>query len=346
MEKSFGSIAIVILNWNGKSYLEQFLPSVMRYSKGARVIVADNGSTDDSVVFVQSHYPEIELILNRENGGFAKGYNDALKQIDSEFYLLLNSDIEVTANWLVPLLRKMNDPTVAGCQPKIRSFHQRSAFEHAGASGGFLDRNYYPFCRGRLVDQVEIDEGQYNKETEVFWATGAALLIRSNLFHQVGGFDEAFFAHMEEIDLCWRIKKLGYSFYVVPESEIYHVGGGTLPYLSPKKSFLNFRNSLFMLVKNHPGWLFPKLFWRMKLDGVAALRFLLRGEFVHIRSIWNAHMELYKRLPQLLNQRKYIKQICTNENMNGLYKGSLLWARYFKGIGRFSHLNQRLFIRK
>jgi GT2 family glycosyltransferase len=346
MENTFGSTAIVILNWNGKTYLEQFLPSVMRFSKGARVIVADNGSTDESVAFVQSHYPEIEIILNNENGGFAKGYNEALKQIDSEFYLLLNSDIEVTENWLVPLLHKMNDPNVAGCQPKIRSFHQRAAFEHAGASGGFLDRNYYPFCRGRLVDQVEIDEGQYNQEAEVFWATGAALLIRSELFHRVGGFDEAFFAHMEEIDLCWRIKKLGYSFYVIPESEIYHVGGGTLPYLSPKKSFLNFRNSLYMLVKNHSGWLFPKLFWRMKLDGIAAMRFLVRGEFVHIRSIWNAHMELYKRLPQLLRQRKSIKQLNSKENLTGLYKGSLLWARYFKGIGRFSELNQRLFIRK
>jgi hypothetical protein len=346
MENSFGSTAIVILNWNGKSYLEQFLPSVLRFSHGARIIVADNGSTDDSVNFVQSHYPQIELILNRENWGFAKGYNDALKQIDSEFYLLLNSDIEVTENWLVPMLQKMNDPNVAGCQPKIRSFHQRSAFEHAGASGGFLDRNYYPFCRGRLVDQVELDEGQYNQETEVFWATGAALLIRSELFHQVGGFDEAFFAHMEEIDLCWRIKKLGYSFYVVPSSEIYHVGGGTLPYLSPKKSFLNFRNSLYMLVKNHSGWLFPKLIWRMKLDGVAALRFLLRGEFAHIGSIWNAHMALYIRLLQLLRQRRSIKQLNNTENMAGLYKGSLLWARYFKGIGRFSQLNQRLFIKK
>ena len=346
MSVSYSSVAIVILNWNGKAYLEQFLPSVIRFSKDARIIVADNGSTDESIAFLKSTYPNIELIQNADNGGFAKGYNDALKQLKSDYYLLLNSDIEVTENWLEPLLERMKDPQVAGCQPKIRSYHHPSSFEHAGASGGFLDRNYYPFCRGRIVDQVEIDNGQYDQITEVFWATGAALLIRADLFHEVGGFDEAFFAHMEEIDLCWRIKKLGYSFYVVPSSVIFHVGGGTLPYLSPKKSFLNFRNSLFMLVKNHPGWLIPKLFWRMKLDGIAAVRFLLRGEFAHVGSVWNAHMALYKRFPTLLRQRKSILKSVKDENMNGLYTGSVLWARYFKAIGRFSELNQRLFIRK
>ena len=346
MEFNTESLAIVILNWNGKHYLEQHLPSVISNSGKAQIIIADNGSTDDSVQFMQSTYPHIRVICNPTNGGFAKGYNDALKQVDATFYLLLNSDIEVSSNWLNPLLDVMSDPHVAGCQPKIRSFFNRNSFEHAGASGGFLDRNYYPFCRGRIVDQVEVDDGQYDHTVEVFWSTGAALLIRSELFHEVGGFDEAFFAHMEEIDLCWRIKKRGYRFLAVPESVIYHVGGGTLPYLSPKKSFLNFRNSLFMLVKNHEGWLFPKLLFRMKLDGIAALRFLWRGEFAHIGSVWRAHMALYKRLPFLIKQRKLIKSTTLVSNQTGLYSGSILWARYFKKINRFSELNQRLFIKK
>ena len=209
---NLNSLAIVILNWNGKKYLEQFLPSVIDNANGASVIVADNASTDESVSFVKENFPFVTIIQNEQNGGFAKGYNDALKQVEAEFYLLLNSDIEVTNAWLAPLMDVMKDETVAGCQPKILSYSNRNQFEHAGASGGFLDRNYYPFCRGRIVDKFENDEGQYDNITEVFWATGAALLIRSELFHQAGGFDESFFAHMEEIDLCWRIKKLGYRF--------------------------------------------------------------------------------------------------------------------------------------
>jgi len=340
------SIAIVILNWNGKSYLEQFLPSVVAYSDNSTVILADNASTDDSVAFVKQNYPSIKIIINESNGGFAKGYNDALKQVDAKYFLLLNSDIEVTENWLQPLLKVMDDPTVAGCQPKVLSFQNRNQFEHAGASGGFLDRNYFPFCRGRIFDKFELDEGQYDITIEVFWATGAALLIRSELFHQAGGFDEAFFAHMEEIDLCWRIKKRGYKFMVVPESRIYHVGGGTLPYLSPKKSFLNFRNSLYMIVKNHDGNLLTKLLYRLVLDGVAGIRFLLRGELNHFNSILRAHYDMYSRFSILLKQRKEIKASVTNNNKNGLYCGSILWARYFKGITKFKELNQRLFISK
>jgi GT2 family glycosyltransferase len=340
------SVAIVVLNWNGKNYLEKFLPSLVHYSVGARIILADNASTDDSVAFVKQHYPEIELIQNTENGGFAKGYNDALKQIDSEFYLLLNSDIEVSENWLEPLIEVMNDPTVAGCQPKVLSFHQREQFEHAGAAGGYLDRDYFPFCRGRIFDKFENDEGQYDSQTEVFWATGAALLIRSELFHRAGGFDEAFFAHMEEIDLCWRIKKWGYRFIAEPKSIIYHVGGGTLPYLSPKKSYLNFRNSLYMLIRNHEGLLLGKLIFRMFLDGLAGIRFILRGEWQHFASVWNAHMATYKKLPTLLKQRKEIKRQQTTFNSTGLYKGSIIWARYVKKIGKFSDLNQRFFVSK
>lgn len=340
------SLAIVILNWNGRSFLEQFLPSVCAFSSEARIILADNASSDDSLTFVRANYPQIQIIVNESNGGFAKGYNDALKQVDADFYLLLNSDIEVTGNWLDPLLKMMEDPTVAGCQPKVLSFHDKKLFEHAGASGGYLDRDYFPFCRGRIFDKFEFDEGQYDGETEVFWATGAALMIRSELFHLAGGFDEAFFAHMEEIDLCWRLKKQGYKFMVVPQSRIYHVGGGTLPYLSPRKSYLNFRNSLYMIIKNHDGLLFTKLFHRLTLDGLAALRFLLRGEWKHLGSVWNAHMSMYRRLPILLKQRKEIKKTSTSFNSTGLYRGSILWARYFKGVTRFKELNQRLFISK
>lgn len=340
------SLAIVILNWNGKGFLEKFLPSVISYSGNAKIVLADNASTDDSVDFVQKNYPQISIVINESNGGFAKGYNDALKKIDSEFYLLLNSDIEVTPNWIEPLLETMKDPSVAGCQPKVLSYHDKSLFEHAGASGGFLDKNYFPFCRGRIFDKFEHDHGQYDGETEVFWATGAALLIRSNLFHEAGGFDEAFFAHMEEIDLCWRIKRIGYKFMVVPQSRIYHIGGGTLPYLSPRKTYLNFRNSLYMIVKNHPGPLFGKLFYRMLLDGMAGVRFFIRGEWKHLGSVFNAHMALYKRLPILLKQRKEIRRTASKYNASGLYKGNILWARYFKGIAKFSELNQRLFISK
>lgn len=340
------SLAIVILNWNGKGFLEQFLPSVCAYAENAEIILADNASTDDSIAFVKENYPSIRIIINTSNGGFAKGYNDALKQVNSDLYLLLNSDIEVTENWLNPMIEVMKDPKVAGCQPKVLSYHDKTLFEHAGASGGYLDRNYFPFCRGRIFDKFEQDEGQYDGQTEVFWATGAALMIRSELYHKVGGFDEAFFAHMEEIDLCWRLKKQGYKFMVVPQSKIYHVGGGTLPYLSPRKSYLNFRNSLFMIVKNHDGNLFFKLFHRLTLDGFAGIRFLARGEWKHLGSVLNAHVAMYKRMPILIQQRKEIKKSTTEFNSTGIYRGSILWARYFKGVSKFKELNQRLFLSK
>lgn len=336
-------IAIVILNWNGKNYLEQFLQKVVLYSEGCRIIVADNASSDDSIQYLKENFPQVEIIQNTENGGFAKGYNDALKQVQSEFYVLLNSDIEVTPGWVNPLLEVMKNPEVAGCQPKVLSFQDKSTFEHAGASGGYLDRNYYPFCRGRILEKIEKDEGQYDGETEVFWATGAALLVRSKLYHEAGGLDEYFFAHMEEIDFCWRLKKQGYRFMVAPSSVIYHVGGGTLSYQSPRKLYLNFRNSLFMIVKNHEGILFFKMINRMILDGIAAFRFLARGEFKNFSSVFNAHMAMYARFGTLLKQRKEIKAFTKNPNRNGLYKGSILWARYFKGITRFKYLNQRLF---
>jgi GT2 family glycosyltransferase len=337
------SIAIVILNWNGRKYLEDFLPKVVEHADGCQVVVADNASTDDSIFFIQENFPTVQVILNSENGGFAKGYNDALKHVDTSLYLLLNSDIEVTPGWTLPLREKMKDPTVAGCQPKVLSYSQKDTFEHAGASGGFLDRNYFPFCRGRIFEKFEKDMSQYDNETEIFWATGAALLIRSELYHKVGGLDEAFFAHMEEIDMCWRLKKQGYHFFVVPSSKIYHIGGGTLPYLSPRKTYLNFRNSLFMIVKNHEGPLLPKLVYRMFLDGIGAVRFIIVGQLSQFMSVLWAHVAMHKRMPTLLKQRRQIKQESTTFNQTGWYKGSILWARYFKKITRFQDLNMRLF---
>jgi GT2 family glycosyltransferase len=338
-------ISIVILNWNGRSYLERFLPLVIQHSQDARIIVADNASTDDSVALLQEKFPSVEIIVNESNGGFAKGYNDALKHVNSNYYLLLNSDIEVTADWLRPLYELIeNDAKIAGCQPKVRSFQEQRKFEHAGASGGYLDTNYFPFCRGRIFDSIEEDFQQYDNSTEIFWATGAALLIRSEVYHQLGGFDESFFAHMEEIDLCWRAKKMGYSFHVQPASVVYHVGGGTLSYMSPRKTYLNFRNSLYMIVKNHEGWLFPQLFVRMSYDGIAGIRFLMKGEFKNLWAVLTSHFSMYKNLSTLLQKRKQIQTKQTTTNRNGFYKGNILWAYYFKRISQFSKLNQRLFI--
>lgn len=336
-------VAVVILNWNGKHFLEQFLDKVVAYSGDARIIVADNASTDDSITYLKQNFPSVEIIQNPENGGFAKGYNEALDQIDSKYYLLLNSDIEVTEHWLEPLVECMSDPTVSGCQPKVRSFKQRELFEHAGASGGFLDKNYFPFCRGRMFDHNETDTGQYDEPMEIFWATGAAMMIRSDVFHAHGGFDVDFFAHMEEIDLCWRVKKSGGRFMVVPQSTVFHVGGGSLPYDSPRKVYLNFRNSLMMLIKNHEGLLFPKLFWRMSLDGIAAFRFLIRGEFTNFWAVFRSHMYQYAHLRTLLKKRKAVRQSRTGFNPKGLYKGSIIWNYYAKGVRKFSDLNQRLF---
>lgn len=336
-------VSIVILNWNGRKYLQQFLPSIIAHSGTARIILADNASTDDSVEFVKTHFPSIEIIINESNGGFAKGYNDALKKIDSEYYLLLNSDVEVTENWVEPMLELMSDKSIAGCQPKILSYSQKDTFEHAGASGGFLDVHYFPFCRGRIIDNLEKDAGQYDSATEVFWASGAALMIRSNVFHKLGGFDESFFAHMEEIDLCWRAKKLAYTFYVVPKAVVYHVGGGTLSYVSPQKTYLNFRNSLYMIVKNHEGWLFPKLFLRLSIDGIAGVRFLLKGEFKNFMAVMKSHVSMYANLMTLLQKRKQLKSFSTITPKTGFYNGSILWAYYFKGVKEFSKLNQRMF---
>lgn len=335
-------LAIVILNWNGKSFLEQHLPSVIQHSDSYRIVVVDNASTDDSIPFLKLNYPQIEIIVNEQNGGFAKGYNDGLKQVESEFYLLLNSDVEVTEGWLNPMIEAMKNPKIAGCQPKIKAYHRPDYFEHAGASGGFIDKYYFPFCRGRIFNSIEQDTGQYDYSMSVFWATGACMLIRSELYWKAGGLDERFFAHMEEIDLCWRIQRMGFEFKVEPQSSVYHVGGGTLNYESPRKTFLNFRNSLLMIHKNHDRNVYWLLFRRMGLDGIAAFLFLFKGQFPHFWAVAKAHYSFYRLLPSSIQERKKYKHLKYPE-LKGQLKGSILIAKFFRGINEFSQLNHRKF---
>ncbi|AXP82361.1 N-acetylglucosaminyl-diphospho-decaprenol L-rhamnosyltransferase [Mariniflexile rhizosphaerae] len=301
-------IAIVILNWNGKKLLEQFLPSVIEYSKEATVYVADNASTDDSVSFVKTAFPLIEIIQNKENGGYAKGYNDALKHIEADIFCLLNSDVEVTVNWLSPIIETFtNEFNTAIIQPKLLDFNKRDYFEYAGAAGGFIDKYGYPYCRGRIFNTIEKDNGQYNDTTEVFWASGACLFIRKYVFNELNGLDEAFFAHMEEIDLCWRAKNLGYAVKYVGQSTIYHVGGATLNNANPKKTFLNFRNSLYTLTKNAKGNIFLIILIRLVLDGIAGIKFLVELKPKHTLAVLKAHFSFYAHLKQLLRQRKSVK---------------------------------------
>lgn len=332
-------IAVVILNYNGKSFLEKFLPGVIANSVGAGIFVADNASTDDSVDFLTTHFPQVQLVRNQENGGFAKGYNDALKHIQAEYYVLLNSDIEVTPGWIDPCLKMLeNHPDIVAVQPKILAWHNPKKFEHAGAAGGFLDKNFYPFCQGRIFENTEEDKGQYNQPREIFWATGACMFIRSAAYHEAGGLDDAFFAHMEEIDLCWRLKTRGHKLFYCPDSTIFHVGGGTLNYMNPKKTYLNFRNSLYMIAKNYEGNLFVKLFGRMCLDGIAAGLFLVKFQFSHFWAVFKAHMSFYGRLRTLLQQRRELRKQITVFNRAGLYKRNIVVRKFIGGVRTFSDL--------
>ncbi|TBN06674.1 glycosyltransferase [Hyunsoonleella flava] len=324
------NIAIVILNWNGKKLLEQFLPSVVKHSKDADIYVADNASTDDSVLFLKSHFPKVKIIKNSENGGFAKGYNDALKHVDTDIFCLLNSDIEVTKDWLVPVKQSFIDnPKIAIVQPKILDFKRKDYFEYAGAAGGFIDKFGYPYCRGRIFNTVEKDNGQYDDISPIFWASGACLFIRSNVYEELGGFDESFFAHMEEIDLCWRVKNKGYDIIYNSNSEVYHIGGATLSNTNSKKTFLNFRNSLFALVKNAKGNVALLVFIRLILDGIAGLKFLLEFKFIHTLAILKAHLSFYSHIHSLLQKRKGIKH-----KTKYYRKTSIVWA-YFVNRKKF-----------
>ena len=288
-------LAVVILNWNGISLLKQFLPSVVQFSKEATIYVADNASTDGSVAFVKEHYPAIKIIQNSSNYGFAEGYNQALQQVDADLYALINSDIEVTENWLQPILATFeNEKNTAILQPKILDLKRKDYFEYAGAAGGYIDKFGYPFCRGRLFKTVEKDVGQYNDQTTIFWASGACFFIKGDVYKELKGFDKDFFAHQEEIDLCWRAINKGYSIQYCPQSVVYHVGGATLQQGNPLKTFLNFRNSLLMLIKNLPkNQLFTIVFIRMVLDGIAGLQFLFQGKGKHFVAIIKAHIAFY-----------------------------------------------------
>ncbi len=300
--------AIVILNWNGAKLLHQFLPSVTKYSQGEStdIVVADNGSTDESLEVLRKEFPEVKILDLKQNYGFARGYNEALKLVDADYYVILNSDVEVTPGWLDAPIRLMEaDPLIAAIQPKIRAYHQKTHFEYAGAAGGFIDRFGFPFCRGRIFNEVEEDLGQYDNTCDIFWATGACMFVRARQFYEVGGFDADFWAHMEEIDLCWRLKNRGYQIIYTPESAVFHVGGGTLSYDSPRKLYLNFRNNLWLLYKNLPSnKLFTILFFRMFLDGIAALKLLAELNLNGIRSVLKAHLHFYKSLPALHKKRK------------------------------------------
>lgn len=335
-------VAVVILNWNGKSFLEKFLPSVTKFSKTHQIIVADNNSSDDSVSFLKQNYPNIKIINNPSNDGFAKGYNIALKQVSAEYYILLNSDVEVTENWINPIIELMDaDPSIGACQPKILDYKHRDKFEYAGACGGFIDKYGYPFCRGRVFNVLENDNHQYDNEMEVFWATGACMFVRSEAFWKVGGFDEDYFAHMEEIDVCWRMKNIGYKIFVQPKSIIYHVGGGTLNKLSPRKTYLNFRNNLITVTKNaYSPFLVLKIIYRMILDGVAGLKFLLEGNGSHCIAVIKAHFSFYKMLPSTLKKRKQLKQLPGfNFARVGVYDKNIVYMHFIKGKKTYSELN-------
>lgn len=330
--------AIVILNWNGQQLLERFLPSVIKHSTPlAEVYVADNASTDNSVDFIKKHFKTVKVIENKENGGYAKGYNDALKHIEADIYVLLNSDVQVTKGWLTPMLSLFNDPTIGAAQPKLKDLKKPTHFEYAGAAGGYLDHLGYPYCRGRIFDTCEEDKGQYNDTVEVQWASGACLFVRGSLFWQAGAFDELFFAHQEEIDLCWRIKNKGYQIVACGNSEVLHLGGATLPSENPKKTFYNFRNTLFNVVKNVKG--FKALFivvCRLLLDGVAAIVFLASGKPQHLVAILKAHLSFYRHIPTLLLRRR---QLTSAQPYASVY--SIIWSYFVRRKHSYNDLNNK-----
>ena len=338
METQEIKTAVVVLNWNGINWLKKFLPILIEKSKDANIYIADNASTDNSVDYVNNNFPNVKVLKNFSNEGYAKGYNDSLETLKEEFFVLINSDIEVTDNWIKPIINLMEtNLDIAACQPKILSFHDRNKFEYAGACGGFIDTLGYPFCRGRIFSDLEDDNNQYNDITEVFWASGACLFIRAKYFKEVNGFDNDFFAHQEEIDLCWRLKNKGYKIMVNPNSAVFHVGAGTLNTNSPFKTYLNFRNNLFMLYKNLSVLkLIITLLFRLPLDGIAALSFAKKENGLgHVFSILRAHLVFYLSIPLLSLKRKKIDQ---KKNLTGQKKFSILLKYYFLGIKKFSNL--------
>ena len=329
------TIGVVILNWNGLELLKQFLPEILKFSPEATIYLADNASTDTSIKYTQENFPEVQIIENPENGGFAKGYNDALSQINEDVYVLLNSDVQVTPHWLDAITDIFkNQPKVGAVQPKILDLKDPDCFEYAGAAGGFIDRFGYPYCRGRIFDSKEKDEGQYDDEIEIFWASGACLAIRSEIYKKVGGLDEDYFAHQEEIDLCWRINAAGYKIRYTPHSVVYHLGGGTLNAMNPKKTYYNFRNSLYNIIKNIPkNDLIWVLFGRMTLDGIAGLKFLAEGKLSHFTAVLRAHFHFYGNILSMYDKRKNTHKL---ENYSTVL--SIVYKHFVQGIKKFSNL--------
>ena len=332
-------VAIVILNWNGRKYLDQFLPSVLSTAySNYEVIVADNGSTDDSIIFLETNYPAIRIIRFTENYGFAKGYNEALKKIDADYYLLLNSDVEVEPGWLQPMVSLLeSEKNIAACQPKILSYANKNFFDYAGAAGGWLDKYGYPFAKGRVFDITEEDKGQYDQCEPIFWASGAALFIRPAVFHQMKGFDEYFFAHQEEIDLCWRMQLTGYKIYSCPSAVVYHVGGGTLPRGNSLKTYLNFRNNRIMMSKNLP---FAKKIWIMPvrnfLDGISAWKGLLTGDGGYFIAIVRAQFAFIKWW--LFYQKKSVFTATKKGSLSGYLQKNMVWEHFAKKKKHFDEI--------
>lgn len=328
-------LAIVILNWNGAALLKKYLPSVQLYSKDAEIYVIDNASTDNSIAVLKNEFPDINIIVNDENYGFAGGYNIGLKSVKADYYCLLNSDVEVTPNWLAPIINGFNTiPNVTIIQPKILDLKKKGSFEYAGAAGGFIDKLGYPFCRGRIFQALEEDKGQYDDIHEIFWATGACMFIKSDVFWELNGFDTDYFAHQEEVDLCWRAKNNGHKVYYVGESKVYHLGGSTLSNMNPKKTFLNFRNSLYSITKNLPRRkAFPIIFYRLVLDGIAAVRFLFQLKPKHFLAIFKAHLSFYANFSKMYKKREKANFI-----LKYYLTTSIVWAHFVHQINNFNIL--------
>jgi GT2 family glycosyltransferase len=332
-------VSVVIINFNGRKYLEQFIPSVLASTyTGMELIVADNASTDDSVNFLRTQFPAIRIIEMTRNHGYAGGYNVALKEVQSDYYVLLNSDVEVAPGWIEPIIELMeSDQKIGACQPKILSYHKKDQFEYAGGAGGWLDSLGYPFARGRIFDICEIDHGQYDDVQSIFWASGAALFVRAKLFHEVRGLDTFFFAHMEEIDFCWRLQLLGYSIYACPASKVYHVGGGTLPKGNERKVFLNFRNNMIMLAKNLPK---RQSFWKIPLrvlmDFTSAFKSLFAGQAVYFVAVWEAHAAFFKWL--IFSQSRSIFPVKRRARLTGWYRGCVAWKHFVEGKETFDEI--------
>jgi hypothetical protein len=328
--------AIVILNWNGQKLLEQFLPSVVNFSSElAEIYVADNASTDRSIKYIKEFYPSIKIIENTRNEGYAKGYNDALATVDADIYCLLNSDVEVTKDWLIPVLALFKtDKKTAIIQPKLLDYKDKNKFEYAGAAGGFLDLYGYPYCRGRVFNNLETDHAQFNDISDIFWASGACFFIRSKIYHQLDGLDEDYFAHQEEIDLCWRVQNIGYNVKYVGSSAVFHVGGATLQETNPQKTYLNFRNSLLNVVKNVPKkWFLFVIFSRLMLDGIAGIKFLVELRPVHTLAILKAHLSFYSHFFKFLKKRKKLQK---KQNYN--LHTSIVWQYFVLGRKKFENL--------